>query len=135
MASELRVNTLKDASGNNSIATSTINQGTAKAWSNYNQSTPAVTGSFNIASVTDVSNGKHAVNFTSSMSDTTYAVAVYVRRNNDTDSAGASLTSNSTDTKTTSAMNFKTIFLDGGTAANGLTDYSENGHHFMGDLA
>ena len=135
MASELRVNTLKDASGNNSIATSTVSQGSAKAWSNYNQVTPAVTGSFNIASVTDVSNGKHTVNFTSSMSDTTYAVAIYVRRNNDTDSAGACLTSNSTDTKTTSAMKFKAIYLDGGTAANDLTDYSENGHHFMGDLA
>ena len=32
MASELRVNTLKDASGNNSVATSTVAQGSAKAW-------------------------------------------------------------------------------------------------------
>ena len=34
MASELRVNTLKDASGNNSIATSVVFNGTAKAWGN-----------------------------------------------------------------------------------------------------
>ena len=135
MASELRVNTLKDASGNNSVAMEYVAGGSAKAWSNYNQVTPAVTGSMNIASVTDVSTGKHTVNFTSSMADTTYAVATYVRRNSDNDNAAAYLGSNSTDTKTTSAMKFKTNYLDGGTAANGLTDYSENGHHFMGDLA
>ena len=35
MASELRVNTLKDASGNNSVATSVIAEGTAKAWSAF----------------------------------------------------------------------------------------------------
>ena len=32
MASELRVNTLKDAAGNNSIATSFVAGGSAKAW-------------------------------------------------------------------------------------------------------
>ena len=135
MASELRVNTLKDASGNNSIGMSYVAEGSAKAWSNYNQTTPTVNDSFNVSSVTDVSNGKHTVNFTSSMASTNYAAAVYVRRNSDGDNSGAYIGSNSSDTKTTSAMKFKTIYLDGGTLANGLTDYSENGHHFMGALA
>ena len=35
MASELRVNTLKDASGNNSVATSVVFAWCAKAWVNY----------------------------------------------------------------------------------------------------
>ena len=35
MASELRVNTLKDANGNNSVATSFVAGGSAKAWINY----------------------------------------------------------------------------------------------------
>ena len=35
MASELRVNTLKDAAGNNSIATSFVAGGSAKAWVNF----------------------------------------------------------------------------------------------------
>ena len=135
MASELRVNTLKDASGNNSVATSTVASGSAKTWSNYDQQTPTVTGSFNVASVTDVSGGKHTVNFTSSMADTTYAVATYARRDNDGDNSHAGITSNNTDTKTTSAMKFKTLYLDGGSANNGLVDLDENGHHFMGDLA
>ena len=51
MASELRVNTLKDASGNNSIATSVVANGSAKAWINFNQtSTQAIRDSFNIFS-------------------------------------------------------------------------------------
>jgi len=135
MASELRVTTIANNAGTESVDTTYVINGSAKAWSNYNQVTPAVTGSFNIASVTDVSHGKHTVNFTSSMADTTYAVATYVRRDNDGDSSAAYLGSNSTDSKTTSAMKFKTNYLDGGTSANGLTDYPENGHHFMGDLA
>ena len=39
MASELRVNTLKDASGNNSVGMSTVAGGSAKAWANINTNT------------------------------------------------------------------------------------------------
>ena len=54
MASELRVNTLKDASGNNSIATSYVANGSAKAWSQVKQTdTFAVNDSFNISSGVD----------------------------------------------------------------------------------
>ena len=37
MASELRVNTIKDASGNNSVATSVLFGGSGKAWINMNE--------------------------------------------------------------------------------------------------
>ena len=134
MAGKIVADTLEHSTAG-SIATNYVVEGSAKAWSNYNQVTPAVTGSLNIASVTDVSAGKHTINFSSSMSDTTYSVSVYARRDNDGDNSLAGVSSNNTDTKTTSAMKFKTVYLDGGTAANGLTDYPENGHHFMGDLA
>ena len=52
MASELRVNTLKDAAGNNSIATSFVANGSAKAWVNFNGTgTIAISDdSFNVAS-------------------------------------------------------------------------------------
>ena len=130
--STLKADTIQSTSGG---AATLTKQQAAKAWSNYNQVTPAVTGSFNLTSVTDVSTGKHTVNFTSSMSDTTYAVATYVRRDNDGDNSSATLVSNNTDTKTTSAIKFKANYLDGGSLANGLADYPENGHHFMGDLA
>ena len=71
MASELRVNTLKDASGNNSVATSTVAQGSAKVWANINAGTARDT--FNISGVVDDGTGLYSVDFTSNMSDGNYA--------------------------------------------------------------
>ena len=52
MASELRVNTLKDASGNNSIATSFVAGGSSKSWMLLNGTgTIALGDSLNITSV------------------------------------------------------------------------------------
>ena len=70
MASELRVNTLKDASGNNSVAVSTVFDGTAKAYAERTDAaTPATVSSFNIASLTDTATGKTGYNLTSAMND------------------------------------------------------------------
>ena len=74
MASILRVNTLTDASSNNSIATSNIFSGTAKAWFNLNASPVTARDSFNIGSFTDEGTGLYEGNFTSAMSDGNYAV-------------------------------------------------------------
>ena len=77
MASELRVNTLKDASGNNSVDTSVVAQGSAKAWVNFNgTSTLAIDDSFNMASVTDGGTGKYTPVATNSMSNTDYAFSI-----------------------------------------------------------
>ena len=75
MASELRVNTLKDASGNNSVATSVVANGSAKAWINFNQtSTQAIRDSFNISSITDAATGQTSpIAFTNSMSDANFS--------------------------------------------------------------
>ena len=72
MASILRVNTLTDASSNNSTAMSTINQGTAKAWLFYNGSGNAVRDSFNVASVTDNATGDFTKNMSSSFGSANY---------------------------------------------------------------
>tara|TARA_R110000824_G_scaffold306640_2_gene494186 strand:- start:30 stop:395 length:366 start_codon:yes stop_codon:yes gene_type:complete len=70
MASELRVNTLKDAAGNNSIATSFVASGSAKAWVNFNGSgTIAARTSLNLSSLTDNGTGDYTVNLTNSFSD------------------------------------------------------------------
>ena len=75
MASELRVNTLKDASGNNSIATSVVANGSAKAWINLNGTgTIATRGSFNVASIADEGVGAYQTNLTSATADANYAV-------------------------------------------------------------
>ena len=75
MASELRVNTLKDASGNNSVATSTVAQGSAKAWINFNSTgTIATRDSFNVSGIVDEETGITTVSFTYNMqTDANYA--------------------------------------------------------------
>ena len=70
MASILRVNTLTDASSNNSIATSFVAGGSAKVWWTLNGTgTIAPRDSFNVSSFDDVATGTYDANFTNSMSD------------------------------------------------------------------
>ena len=73
MASELRVNTLKDASGNNSVGMSTVAEGTAKAWCHWSQADHSVDNSFNQSSMDDLGTGQSAINFTNSMTALDYA--------------------------------------------------------------
>ena len=87
MASELRVNTLKDASGNNSIGLSYVAEGTNKLWVNLNgttvDSTADLTGvrnSFATASVVDNGTGDHTINFTNAMSNNTYIITHHLQR-------------------------------------------------------
>ena len=68
MASELRVNTLKDASGNNSIATSFVAGGSVKMWSNVQADQSTQNDSFNVSSVSDEGTGKSRRNLTSAFS-------------------------------------------------------------------
>ncbi len=71
MASILRVNTLTDASSNNSIATSVLHNGSAKAWWSSNDTT--LKDSYNIASLTDVAGSTYDFNFTAAMANDDYA--------------------------------------------------------------
>jgi hypothetical protein len=74
MASELRVNTLKDASGNNSVATSVVFNGSSKAWLRFNGTgTVAINDSYNVASLTDDGTGDYHYNFTNAMSNAAYS--------------------------------------------------------------
>ena len=57
MASELRVKTLKDASGNNSVATSVVFGGTTKLWSCWDSDAGSSNDSFNSSSLTDNATG------------------------------------------------------------------------------
>jgi len=78
MASELRVNTLKDAAGNNSIATSFVAGGSAKAYAN-NDSVSSNLKSFNVSSFTDVGTGLPQQSLTSNMSDGLFAVTACIK--------------------------------------------------------
>ena len=81
MASELRVNTLKDASGNNSIATSFVAGGSGKSWISFDGNTAdastnmtGVNGSFNVSALEDDGTGDYDVLFTTNMGNTNYSI-------------------------------------------------------------
>jgi len=75
MASILRVNTITDASSNNSVATSVLFNGSSKAWINLNGTgTIATRDTFNIASTVDNGTGNYDAVFTSNMSNANYSV-------------------------------------------------------------
>ena len=77
MASILRVNTLTDASSNNSTAMSTIFNGTAKAWVNFNGTgTIATRDSYNVSSLNDDGTGLYDVVLSSNMVNNDYSPTV-----------------------------------------------------------
>ena len=68
MASILRVNTLTDASSNNSIAMSFVAGGSAKAWINYKATdTVSTRDSLNVSSTTDNGTGDFSISYSSNM--------------------------------------------------------------------
>lgn len=128
MASELRVNTLKDASGNNSVGMSTVAEGSAKGWINFNGTgTIAARDSFNHSSLTDNSTGDYTITHTSSMDNTNYVRDCY---------------SSVDDTKGTSRT-YNPEYFSIATGSTGLATYSLSNYEdhanieckFHGDLA
>ena len=84
MASELRVNTLKDAAGNNSIGMSYVAEGSAKVWINFNGTgTIATRDSFNVTSITDVGTGLYTVTYTNSLGNVNYSTTGAAGENDD----------------------------------------------------
>ena len=79
--STLRVNSLLNAAGTDTPAI----DGLAKAWVKFNGTgTVAISGSFNVSTITDLGNGHYQVNFTNAMPDTNYAVVMYNNANSTT---------------------------------------------------
>ena len=72
MASELRVNTLKDASGNNSVATSVVFNGTAKHIIHHDDGA-TIRDSYNNSSLTDHAAGKHTNTVTNNFGNIYYS--------------------------------------------------------------
>jgi hypothetical protein len=63
--------------GEGNSTTTNLQQGLAKSWSAVNGSgTIAILDSFNTASISDIGTGVHQVNYTSAMSNASYAAAV-----------------------------------------------------------
>ena len=143
MASILRVNTLTDASSNNSTPMATVNQGTAKSWVDLNGGTAddsfnlgsdtdngtgtvAIRDSFNIASITDNGTGDHTGTFTNAMNNDDFVCA----GEGGTESGGTSHMFLCAHTKATGSARV-TNLSDGG----GAGDRNIHGWMLMGDLA
>ena len=75
MASILRVNTLTDASSNNSIATSIIYGGAVRSWVNFDASATdaAARDSFNVSSMADRGTGLSTITLSNAMNKSNYA--------------------------------------------------------------
>ena len=130
MASILRVNTLTDASSNNSTAMSTINQGTAKAWVQLNGTgTIAARDSFNHSSLTDGGTGRYKNTVSSAMGNDDYVVHATGDIGSVSDFAVA-CTNDSTTARTTTEAEMR-IGTTGGASAD--TDVAAMS--FIGDLA
>ena len=132
MASELRVNTLKDASGNNSVATSVVFNGTAKAWLNYNDHTPATIDSFNVSSINDEAAGKFKPSWTSIFSNANYsATGSHAEDNGLYSNFGAGSRMSWFNSSRTTAL----VYGASEVVGSGFTDMRTVEGHFIGDLA
>ena len=117
--STLHVTNIGD--GTDTVGTSYVINGSAKAWFNFDGSlgTPAVSGSFNVSSLTDNATGNYDVNLTTNMNDAVYSVAVSM----DIVTIFALVSG-----LTASAANIKTsypydgVLYDSGTAVTGTVD-------------
>ena len=133
MASILRVNTLTDASSNNSVATSIVFSGTAKAWVNFNgESSIAARDSFNISSLDDDGTGIYGTNFSTSFSAADF-VQTAVCGNENTSSSTNLVARGYAGTTTTSSSGINTFYTNAGGTVS--TDQSHNGVTYHGDLA
>jgi len=129
MASELRVNTLKDAAGNNSVAMTYVANGSAKAWVNFNGTgTIAARDSLNFSSLTDNSTGDYTVTISNAFSAVNYAIF-------GTAGAGAThaavvMSPYALSTQTTTAMRSRNFG-----SASSLQDQDLQSTGLIGDLA
>ena len=75
MASILRVNTLTDASSNNSVSLETVSNGSAKAWAKLNDAGTAQ-DSFNISSTTETSTALYTITINNDMNNANYSLTL-----------------------------------------------------------
>ena len=135
MASILRVNTLTDASSNNSTAMSTINQGTAKSWVCLKGSdTFAVRDSFNTASATDNGEGDYTTTRSNALANVDYATAGICSATGGGDPHYNFIVEN-VDNKLRTTTALRTWILNADISGQGSNDALDYSMTFMGDLA
>ena len=138
MVSELRVNTLKDASGNNSVGISYVAEGTAKSWTTH-QHGDTVDDSFNQSSLTDSGTGLFICNFSSNMASAKYivggGVGVYSSNGRGGDFSGMNMVGGGTDSRASDHCDVVIQVSSSGSSNSILSDRDWSMHIFHGDLA
>lgn len=127
MAGTLTISTLSD--GTNSTSSTNCIQGSAKAWVNYNGVTQTVRASYNISSVTYTGTGNYTLNFTNAFANTNYLVIGTSLGGNGTDGQNYGLfglkNANSSNTKSTSAVQVTQGYVSGTGSQGALTNHPE----------
>jgi hypothetical protein len=132
MASELRVNTLKDASGNNSVALSTVAEGSAKAWAHIAAGGASLPDSFNSSSLDDDGTGEYGLNFTSAMGSANYSAQATITFNN---SGSNNLRNATVESKAAGAVELDFAYTNGSGVAIAYDVETDASVAIHGDLA
>jgi len=112
MASILRVNTLTDASSNNSVPMATVASGSAKSWAHIAAGGASLPDSFNFSSIDDDGTGEYGLNYTNAMGSVNYSSNATVTYNHISSASAASLIF--VESKATSSVE-----IDGGYTSSG----------------
>jgi len=127
MASILRVNTLTDASSNNSTAMSTVFNGTAKAWINMDGTgTISNRDSYNISGVTDGGTGVYTVTISNDMSSANWSP---------TFTGGPHSSNNNRNTASVYSLAAGSVNVGTWSSGGSSEDYALVSLHINGDLA
>ena len=127
MAGKIVADTLEHSTGG-SVDTQYVVNGSAKAWLNYQQNTPAVRDSLNVSGVTDTATGRYAVAYTNSMNNALYCTSCNsINYHNHVENASGA---NSEASMTTSDCDFMGQDSGNTNADSALTSVS-----ILGDLA
>tara|TARA_X000001388_G_scaffold73798_1_gene65984 strand:- start:29 stop:427 length:399 start_codon:yes stop_codon:yes gene_type:complete len=132
MASELRVNTLKDASGNNSVGMSTVAEGSAKAWAHIAAGGASLPDSFNSSSLDDDGTGEYGLNFTSAMGSANYSAQATITFNN---SGSNNLRNATVESKAAGAVELDFAYTNGSGVAIAYDVETDASVAIHGDLA
>jgi len=133
MASELRVNTLKDAAGNNSIATSFVAGGSAKSWISSLSNGTSISDSLNVSSTADTAAGRQKVAISSAFASQATMCCTASGRNIDNDNGSGNVNRTCDVVRGASASE---VFLNSYVLNDGsLEDVGLSQYHATGDLA
>jgi hypothetical protein len=116
--STAKFDTLQNVAGTKSVPVSTVVDGSAKAWVNFNgQGTVAIRAALNVSSITDLGTGLYRINFTTAMADNSYSVNVNSTWNAGVTAAStANINGDSGSQPTTSSYIIRTfVSVDGAT--------------------